>query len=84
MGSMGSLEPVDFEELCTETLGFELKDCILCGYLQWLPEQMECRNAQIRKPAVSLWIPMTQKWFIPHFKALNVSFNLKYQTLQKL
>ena len=29
--------------------------------IQWLPEQMECRNAQIGKPAVSLWIPMIQK-----------------------
>ena len=52
--------------------------------VQWLPEQMECRNAQIGKPAVPLWIPMTQKkLFIPHFKALNVGFNLRYQTLQK-
>ncbi len=25
-----------------------------------------------------------KKKFIPHLKALNVSFNLKYQTLQKL
>ena len=54
------------------------------GQIQWLPEQMECRNAQIRKPAVSLWIPMIQKLFIPHFKALNVGFNLRYQTLQKM
>ena len=44
---------------------------------------MECGNAQIGKSAVALWIPMTQKWFIPHFKALNVGFNLRYQTLQK-
>ena len=30
-------------------------------YLQWLSEQMECGNLQIGKPAVALWIPMTQK-----------------------
>ena len=40
-----------------------LADCFtyFYTYLQWLPEQMECRNAQIGKPAVSLWIPMIQK-----------------------
>ena len=52
--------------------------------LQWLPEQMECGNLQIGKQAVALWIPMTQKWLIPHLKALNVGFNFRYQTLQKL
>ena len=52
--------------------------------LQWLPEQMECGNAQIGKSAVAHWIPMTQKLFILHFKALNVGFNLRYQTLQKM
>ena len=29
--------------------------------LQWLPEQIECGNLQIGKPAAALWIPMTQK-----------------------
>ena len=52
--------------------------------VQWLPEQMECGNLQIEKPAVALWIPMTQKSLIVHLKALNVGFNLRYQTLQKL
>ena len=52
--------------------------------LQWLSELIECGNLQIGKTAVALWIPMTQKWLIPHLKALNVSFNLRYQTLQKL
>ena len=52
--------------------------------IQWLPEQMECGNLQIGKPAVALWIPMTQKLLIPHLKALNVGFNLKSQTIQKL
>ena len=52
--------------------------------VQWLPEQMECGNAQIGKSAVALWIPMTQKWFMAHLKVLNVGFNIKHQTLQKL
>ena len=39
---------------------------------------------KIRKSAVALWKPWMEKWFIPHFKALNVSVNLKYQTLQKM
>ena len=56
----------------------------ITGQLQWLPEQMECGNAQIGKSAVALWIPMTQKWFMAHLKALNVGFNMKHQTLQKL
>ena len=29
--------------------------------LQWLSELIECGNLQIGKPAVALWIPMTQK-----------------------
>ena len=33
---------------------------------------------------ISCSIPKIQKLSIPHLKALNVSFNLKYQTLQKL
>ena len=33
----------------------------LIKMVQWLPEQMECGNAQIGKSAVALWIPMTQK-----------------------
>ena len=52
--------------------------------LALLPEQIECGNLQIGKPAVALWISMTQKLFMPHLKALNVGFNLRYQTLQKL
>ena len=36
------------------------------------------------KSAVALWKPWIEKWFVPHLKAVNVSFNLKYQTLQKL
>jgi len=40
--------------------------------------------SKIRKSAVALWKPWMEKWFIPHFKALNVSFNLKYQTDQKV
>ena len=48
--------------------------------LKWLSEQMECGNLQIGKTAVPLWIPMTQKLLIPHLKALNVSFNLRYHT----
>ena len=31
--------------------------------LQWLPEQMECKNPQIGKSAVALWKPKTQKTF---------------------
>ena len=38
---------------------------------------------KIGKLAVALWKPWTEKWFIPHLKALIVSFNLKYQILQK-
>ena len=30
-------------------------------HLQWLSELIECGNLQIGKPAVALWIPMTQK-----------------------
>ena len=56
----------------------------ICIHLQWLSELIECGNLQIGKTAVALWIPMTQKRLIPHLKALNVSFNLKHQTLQKL
>ena len=52
--------------------------------VQWLSELIECGNLQIGKPAVALWIPMTQTWLIPHLKVLNVGFNLRYQTLQKL
>ena len=39
---------------------------------------------KIGKSAVAqskLWI---EKWLIPHLKALNVSFNLKHQTFQKM
>ena len=39
---------------------------------------------KIGKSAVTLLKHLIEKWFIPHLKALNVSFNLKYQTLQKL
>ena len=28
--------------------------------VQWLPEQIECGNPQIGKPAVALWISMNQ------------------------
>ena len=56
----------------------------LWTYIQWLSEQMECGNLPVGKPAVALWIPMTQTWLIPHLKVLNVGFNLRYQTLQKL
>ena len=41
-------------------------------------------NVENRISAVVLWIPMTQKLFIPHFKALHVGFKLRYQTLQKM
>ena len=38
------------------------KDCNLIFLkLQWLSELIECRNLQFGKPAVALWIPMTQK-----------------------
>ena len=36
------------------------------------------------KSAVALWKPCIEKWFVPHLKAVNVSFSLKYQTLQTL
>ena len=51
--------------------------------IQWLSELIECGNLQIGKPTVALWIPMIQKWLIPHLIALNVNYNLRYQTLQK-
>ena len=38
---------------------------------------------KIRKSAVALWKPWIEKWFISHFKALNVSSYLRYQTLKK-
>ena len=49
-----------------------------------LSDQMECGNPQIGKLDAALWISMTQKLLIPHLKALNVCFNFKYQTPQKL
>ena len=52
--------------------------------VQWLPEQVECGNLQIGKPAVALWISMTQKLLIPHLKALNMSSNLNHQNLQEM
>ena len=33
---------------------------------------------------ISVFFTDIQEWLIPHLKALNVCFNLKYQTLQKL
>ena len=35
---------------------------------------------KIGKSAVALWKPWVEKMFIPHLKALNGSFNLKYHT----
>ena len=43
------------DEICL----FHIVEDTVCGLLQWLPEQMECGNAQIGKSAVALWIPMT-------------------------
>ena len=80
------VSPTAFNQKGRTAIILEKIFCVFCSsvnYVQWLPEQMECRNAQIGKPAVPLWMPMTQKWFISHLKALNVGFNLRYQTLQK-
>ena len=52
--------------------------------LQWLSDLIECGNLQIGKTAVAVWTPMTPKRLIPQLKALNVSFNLNYQKLEKL
>ena len=38
-------------------------------YIQWLPEQMECGNPQIRKSAVALWITVTQKMIDTSFES---------------
>ena len=45
-----------------------VQDKLLIAYLQWLPEQMECGNPQIRKSAVALQIPMTQKMIDTSFE----------------
>ena len=46
--------------------------------LQWLPEQMECKNPQIGKSAVALWKPKTQKTFDTSYESpkCKVSFEI--------
>ena len=48
---------------------FLLRFHAMLANIQWLPEQMECGNPQIRKSAVAPGIPMTQKMIDTSFES---------------
>ena len=75
---------------CSRFYRFVMLCLFVSVYLNWLPITVVEKTKETRhyvKSENQLLLCENlglKKKFIPHLKALNVSFNLKYQTLQKL